>query len=283
MAYVDVNGVQHYYEWITESASPGDKPVMVLLHGWAGSARYWESTARAISPQFDCLLYDMRGFGRSAPAAPDAMAADPDLGTMESFAEDLKALLDALSLNQIYMNAHSLGGSVGLYFLERYPERVQKAILTCNGSFEYDPKAFEAFYRFGGYVVKFRPSWLGKIPLAPYFFMSRFLHRSIPYGEKRAFLDDFLLADEATALGTMRSAVSQHATVAMPKAFSGLKVPTLLVSGQYDKITPAPLGQQAAAMSDQIDYVMMPKTAHFPMLEDPDKYLEIILDFLSAR
>ncbi|MEM9149154.1 MAG: alpha/beta hydrolase [Cyanobacteria bacterium P01_F01_bin.3] len=281
MAYVDINGVKHYYEWITESGQLGNKPVIVLLHGWAGSGRYWESTAHALSHQFDCLIYDMRGFGRSAAAPPEAMASDPALGTMESFAEDLKALLDALSLEQVYLNAHSLGGSVGLYFLERYPERTQKAILTCNGSFEYDPKAFEAFYRFGGYVVKFRPPWLGKIPLAPYFFMSRFLHRSIPYGEKQAFLDDFLRADEATALGTMRSAVSEHATIAMPKAFASLKVPTLLVSGQYDKITPAELGRQAAEMSDQIKYVMMPKTAHFPMLEDPDKYLQIVLDFLN--
>ncbi|NEP19035.1 MAG: alpha/beta hydrolase [Leptolyngbya sp. SIO4C1] len=281
MAYVDINGVKHYYEWITESAHPGNKPTLLFVHGWAGSARYWESTARAVAADYDCLLYDMRGFGRSEAAPAEAMLEHVELGTMENFAEDLKALLDALLLKQVYLNAHSLGGSVALYFLERYPERVRKAILTCNGSFEYDEKAFEAFYRFGGYVVKFRPKWLGKIPLAPYFFMSRFLHRPIPASEKRAFLDDFLLADEATALGTMRSAVSQHATVAMPKAFAALQVPTLLVSGQHDKITPAELGRQAAEMSDRIEYVMMPKTAHFPMLEDPNRYREIMLDFLN--
>ena len=279
MAYVDINGVNHYYEWVSNSDCLGNKPVMVFVHGWAGSARYWRSTAQLLSHQFDCLLYDLRGFGRSEAAAADAM---PELGRMESFAEDLKGLLDALSLEKVYLNAHSLGGSVGLYFLDRYPEQVYKAILTCNGSFEYDEKAFEAFYRFGGYVVKFRPAWLAKVPLAPQFFMSRFLHRPIPYAEKKAFLDDFLSADEATALGTMRAAVSKHATVAMPKAFSALQVPTLLVSGQYDKIIPAKLGKQAAALSDRINYVMIPQTAHFPMLEDPDKYLKIVSEFLET-
>ncbi len=285
MPYVSVNGVDHYYEWISSQDSPGDysKPVMVFLHGWAGSARYWESTARAIQDDYDCLLYDMRGFGRSHPATPEALAANPSLDTLESFADDLIGLLDALGLDKpIYMNAHSLGGSAGLYFLQRYPERVKKAILTCNGSFPYQKIAFELFYFFGGGVVAFRPKWLGKIPLVPQMFMSRFLKRSIPYSEKKAFLNDFLMADGPTSMGTLKAAVSKHATEAMPMAFSSLTVPTLMISGEYDKITPAKLGKEAADMSDRIEYVLMPNTAHFPMLEDADNYLKIMNSFLAG-
>jgi len=57
-----VRGVEHYYEWIRQLLRK--KPVMVFIHGWAGSAKYWKSTANALADQFDCLLYDMRGFGR---------------------------------------------------------------------------------------------------------------------------------------------------------------------------------------------------------------------------
>ncbi|MEL6326151.1 MAG: alpha/beta hydrolase [Cyanobacteria bacterium J06626_23] len=283
MAYIAINGVDHYYEWVGSSDAPGtQKPVMVFIHGWAGSARYWRSTAQALSNEFDCLLYDMRGFGRSAAAPVETMQTNPELGTIESFAEDLKALLDALGVTSVYLNAHSLGGSAALYFLERYPSYVQRAILTCNGSFEYQPLAFSLFHRFGGYVVAFRPKWLSKIPLAPTVFMSRFLKRSIPSAEKVAFLDDFLMADGPTSLGTLRTAVSQHATVAMPRAFAALEVPTLMVSGQYDKITPAPLGQQAAALNQRIEYVEIANTAHFPMLEDANAYLRVVRDFLRA-
>ncbi len=284
MPYISVNGVDHYYEWITTQDHPGDysKPVMVFLHGWAGSARYWESTARAIAPDYDCLLYDMRGFGRSKAATAEAMAADSSLGSLESFADDLLGLLDALNLTQpVYMNAHSLGGTAGLYFLDSYPERVKKAILTCNGSFPYQKWAFEAFYLFGGYVVAFRPKWLSQIPLAPQMFMSRFLKGSIPMAEKKAFLNDFLMADGPTAMGTLKAAVSKHATEVMPVAFANLKVPTLMISGEYDKITPAVLGREAAEMSDRMEYVLMPNTAHFPMLEDADSYLEITQSFLT--
>jgi pimeloyl-ACP methyl ester carboxylesterase len=285
MPYISVNGVDHYYEWISSQDHPGNysKPVMVFLHGWAGSARYWESTAEAIKADYDCLLYDMRGFGRSHSAPPEKMASDPSLSSLESFADDLLGLLDALNLKQpVYMNAHSLGGTAGLYFLDRYPERVAKAILTCNGSFPYQKWAFEAFYLFGGYVVAFRPKWLGQIPLAPQMFMSRFLKGPIPLFEKKAFLNDFLMADGLTAMGTLKAAVSKHATEAMPVAFSNLKVPTLMISGEYDKITPAKLGREAADMSDRIQYVLMPNTAHFPMLEDAPSYLQIMQSFLTG-
>jgi len=286
MPYVSVNGVDHYYEWISTQDHPGNynKPVMVFLHGWAGSARYWRSTAEAIKDKFDCLLYDQRGFGRSRPTPPEQLAADPSLNTLESFAEDLNVLLDELNLTQpVYMNAHSMGGSIGLYFLDRYPERVKKAILTCNGSFPYQKWAFEAFYLFGGYVVAFRPKCLGKIPFAPWLFMQRFLKGAIPLEEKKAFLEDFIMADGAAALGTLKAAVSKHATEAMPAAFAARQVPTLMVSGEYDKITPAKLGKEAAAMSNNIDYVLMPNTAHFPMMEDAESYLAIIGSFLSSE
>ena len=110
--------------------------------------------------------------------------------------------------------------------------------------------------------------------------MQRFLKSPIPLEEKKAFLEDFVMADGETSLGTLKAAVSKHATESMPAAFAALKVPTLMVSGEYDKITPAKLGEAAAAMSDNIEYVLMPNTAHFPMMEDAQSYLQITNSFL---
>lgn len=284
MPYVAVNGVDHYYEWISTEplGSQGKrKPVMVFVHGWAGSARYWRSTAIAQQDQFDCLLYDMRGFGRS-PLSAIARAEVLQRGyELDTFADDLAGLLDALGLGQVYLNAHSMGATVGVFFLNRYPERVIKAILTCNGIFDYDDRAFAAFYRFGGYVVKFRPAWLGRIPLMPQLFMSRFLKRPIPLKEQQAFLEDFLTADYDTALGTIFTSVSKRATEEMPLEFARIRVPTLMISGQYDQITPSDLGLRAAALSPALEYVEMPRTAHFPMLEDPKTYLTLVSQFLA--
>jgi len=63
--------------------------------------------------------------------------------------------------------------------------------------------------------------------------------------------------------------------------FANLQVPTLMISGEYDKITPAKLGREAASISEQMQYVLMPNTAHFPMLEDAENYLRITRAFLT--
>ncbi|PSN20194.1 alpha/beta hydrolase [filamentous cyanobacterium CCP5] len=283
MPSIHVNGVDHYYEWICSSENRTDKPVMVFLHGWAGSGRYWRSTARALSDRFDCLLYDMRGFGRSQIPPQQAEAIHNRGYELDTFADDLAQLLDQLELDKVYLNAHSMGASIAVFFANQYPERLEKLILTCNGVFEYDQKAFEAFYRFGGYVVKFRPQWLSQIPLMPRIFMARFLHRPIPAAEKEAFLEDFLTADYETALGTIFTAVSKKATEVMPQEFARISVPTLMISGEYDQITPAELGRKAADLSDSIKYVLIANTSHFPMLEDAPTYLSHVNSFISQR
>jgi pimeloyl-ACP methyl ester carboxylesterase len=285
MPYVRVNDVNHYYEWIGANEPPADshKPVMVFIHGWAGSARYWERTARALADTFDCLLYDMRGFGRSIIEPGQQETVKQRGYELDTFADDLAGLLGALNLSQVSINAHSMGASVAVFFLNRYPERVNQAILTCNGIFEYDKQAFEAFYKFGGYVVALRPQWLKHIPLMPRFFMARFLNRPIPSAEKVAFLEDFLNADYDTALGTIFTSVSKQATEVMPVEFSKISTPTLLVSGEYDKITPAELGERAADLNPKVHYALVKGTGHFPMLEDPETYLSYVREFLSSE
>ncbi|MDJ0846367.1 alpha/beta fold hydrolase [Crocosphaera sp.] len=273
---IKVRGVDHYYEWIRQ---PGmiKKPVMVFVHGWGGSARYWRSTAEALSDNYDCLLYDLRGFGRSKlPENPLGLSYE-----LEEYAKDLKALLDGLGLDKVYMNSHSMGASVGALFSTMYPEKIERSILTCNGIFEYNKAAFDAFHKFGGYVVKFRYQWFLKVPFAPRLFMARFLHRSIDKLEKIAFLEDFILADYEAALGTIYTSVSKKAVETMPKKFAEISVPTLLISGEKDIIIPAAMGQEAAKLNDNIEYVEIAKTAHFPMLEDHETYLTKVREFLD--
>jgi proline iminopeptidase len=279
LSMVQIRQVNHYYEWIK---SPGNapKPVMVFIHGWGGSCRYWRSTAQALSEQFDCLLYDLRGFGQSClpEDSQEFQLADYEL---ETYAEDLAALLDHLQLPQVYINAHSTGTSIAVFFLNLFPERVQQAILTCAGVFEYDEFAFRQFHRFGGYVVKFRPRWLAQIPGIERLFMARFLSRPIPLAMQKEFMEDFLSADYNAALGTMLTAVSAKAAQVMPTEFTQLKVPTLLISGEFDQIIPVPLGDHAASLNPLIQRAIISNTGHFPMLEAPADYLQVVKQFLQ--
>ncbi|MDJ0799307.1 MAG: alpha/beta hydrolase [Calothrix sp. MO_167.B12] len=285
MPYINVRGVEHYYEWVRKPSTIREKPVIVFIHGWAGSARYWKTTAYALAEDFDCLLYDLRGFGRSRgkpSVREESEIVQKNLTyELEEYTEDLGAFLEKLQLPPVYIAAHSMGASIATLFVNRYQKQVEKAILTCSGIFEYDEKAFAAFHKFGGYVVKFRPQWLGKIPFVDRMFMARFLYRSIPSAERQAFLQDFLQADYDAALGTIFTSVSEKQALMMPQEFAKLTVPTLLIAGEHDKIIPAEMGRQAAEMSDNVKFVVVPNTAHFPMLEDADTYLELVREFLT--
>ncbi|MEM9137702.1 MAG: alpha/beta hydrolase [Cyanobacteria bacterium P01_F01_bin.42] len=288
MSYITIRGVDHYYQWIkqdssalNENESTRSKGVMVFIHGWGGSSRYWEPVAQAMSAEFDCLLYDLRGFGRSqaSPTSEDQIKSVYDL---ETYALDLATLLEALGLDQVTLHSHSTGSSIAAIFLNRYPDLVQTAILTCNGIFEFEAKAFEQFHRLGGYVVKFRPRWMCSIPGLADLFMARFLTRSIAREYKTQFLADFVDADYQAALGTMLTAVSKDAADSMPTEFSRLPCPTLLVSGARDKIIPAEMGAKAAALNPHITHHVIERTGHFPMLEAPQQYLTRVSDFMAA-
>ncbi|MEM6502369.1 MAG: alpha/beta hydrolase [Cyanobacteria bacterium P01_C01_bin.89] len=298
---VEIRGFEHYYEWVTAGDRPNasgevkqnkpKKPVMVFVHGWGGSGAYWRSTAKKWCNFYDCLIYDLRGFGRSVKkttgeesadkASPSTMDEDPYL--LEAFADDLHQLLEHLELQQITINAHSMGASIAVLFAQRWGDRLDALILTCSGIFEYNKLAFETFYIFGRYVVLFRPSWLGKLPLVPQLFMSRFLHRSIPLADQKLFLEDFLQADFDAALGTIFSAVSLQAVETMPGAFESLTMPTLLISGEFDQIIPPKLGAMAADLNtDKVRYQLIEKTGHFPMLEDEETYDQRVTEFLRS-
>ena len=280
-SYVNVNGVEHYYEWIKSPEDSGiAKPVMVFIHGWGGSGRYWESTARALSDKFDCLIYDLRGFGRSL-LSPELKSPE-ERYELTGYAEDLAGLLDALKLDKVYLNAHSLGGSIAVLFLNLYPEKVERCILTCSGIFEYDENTFNAFHQFSRYVVAFRPKWLAQIPLMNKLFMARFLHKSLPGEISQVFLEDFLLADFDAAYGTVLTSVSKEATEWLPREFKKLTVSTLLISGECDQIIPAKMGKMAAESNEKIEYLMIKATAHFPMLEDAETYLQAVRKFLKV-
>lgn len=281
---IEIRGIPHYIQWICGAGATqprGDRPVMVFVHGWGGSGRYWEETARRLSDRFDCLLYDLRGFGRTPETSTHAR--DPRF-TMEAYGTDLGDLLEHLDLHRVTLNAHSMGASIAtLYAADpRAAQRVERLILTCSGLYTYNPVTFGLFHRIGSWVVSIRPQWLSRLPGMERMFMARFVHRPLPTPLSRAFLEDYLQADQTTVTGTLYTAVSLQAAQTMPPALQALPMPTLLIAGQKDQIIPPRLGRKAIEVNPQIQYAEIPRVGHFPMLEAPDAYLQVLEEFLSS-
>ncbi|MBE9030769.1 alpha/beta hydrolase [filamentous cyanobacterium LEGE 11480] len=265
-----------FYEWVTAAnGERTDRPILVFVHGWGGSARYWKATATALSNSYDCLLYDMKGFGRST-------IQTNAVSSLASCTADLASLLKHLAIERLSIMSHSMGSSIATLFLGQYGAQVDQAILTCGGIFEYDARAFQIFYKFGSGVVKFRPQWLTQVPGMDWLVMQRFLHRGLPKGDRQEFLEDFLMAADNAALETMFDAVSEETSVALPQVYAELAMPTLMISGEYDRIIPVKLGQAAAALNPDIEFTVQRNVGHFPMLEDAPVFLDRVRSFLTA-
>lgn len=93
---------------------------LVLLHGFGGSRRDWDTVVAALPASQPLVAYDQRGFGGSDAAAGQAYA----------HAEDLLALLDALEIAQADLCGLSLGGSTALTFALDHPHRVRRLVLA---------------------------------------------------------------------------------------------------------------------------------------------------------
>jgi pimeloyl-ACP methyl ester carboxylesterase len=272
MPYFVQPNSQIYYEWVP---ARGDRPVIVFIHGWGGSSRYWRSTAMALSEQFDCLIYDLKGFGKSTLTETETEF------TLSNYADELAELLQHLKIEHCHLISHSMGSSIGALFLDKYPQMVDRAILTCAGVFEYDERAFKIFSFFGRFVVQVRPRWLTQLPGMDRIVMQRFLHRDIPQRDRQEFLEDYLQATDAAALGTVYDVVNEANAIALPKAFKGFLMPVLMISGEYDRIIPVALAKPAAALNDRVNLKVMPDVGHFPMLEDGTTFVKMIQDFLA--
>ena len=110
-----VHGLRIHY-----TRTGGDKPPLVLAHGVTDDGLCWTSVAEALAPQFDVIMVDARGHGRS-----DA----PEQGyDSASQAEDLAGVIAGLNLHQPIILGHSMGAMTTLAVAGTYPD-VPRAIL----------------------------------------------------------------------------------------------------------------------------------------------------------
>lgn len=251
---------------------------MLFVHGWGGSSQYWRQTAHQFSSQFDCLIYDLKGFGQSQ-LTPDYQG---DFA-LEDYALDLAELIHNLDISTSFvLNAHSMGASIAALFTEQYPQKVERLILNCNGVFEYDERAFAIFQKIGSAIVQLRYPWLISVPFMDRVAIARFLNRPINKQDRQQFLADYLAADSAAAGGTLIASVNKDMVTRLPAALKTIQCPTLFLSGEKDKIIPAVQAQAAIALNPNFQYAEIPQVGHFPMLESPDIYKAQIQKFLDS-
>ena len=108
---------------------PGEGEAVLLLHGNASSATFWEETMLALPAQYHAVAPDQRGYG----GADRSKKVDATRG-MADFSDDAFALLDTLGIQKAHIVGHSLGGAVVWRMMMDAPERILSVTVAAPGS-----------------------------------------------------------------------------------------------------------------------------------------------------
>ncbi|WP_052050654.1 alpha/beta fold hydrolase [Leptolyngbya sp. KIOST-1] len=292
MATATVFGVSHYYEL----TGAGRSPVLVFIHGWLLSHRYWRPVIDSLASHYTCLSYDLRGFGESryglenfsggVPAAAAALGATASPYGLGAYAHDLAMLLEQLDLGPVWLVGHSLGGSIALWMAHCYPQQVQGVVCLNAGGGIYLEREFQQFRQAGQYIVSWRRSWL-RHTLLPLLLTRMMVQRPLDYDWGRDRCIDLLQADTAAALGTLLESTTEAEVHLLPRLVAALRVPTYFLAGRQDRVMNTRYvhhlaGYLPMAGEGQTPVIELENCGHLAMLEQPQVVANVLRNILTG-
>lgn len=267
---------------------PEDAPTIVLAHGWTCQIRFWTRQIHTLSEEFRVVAYDQRGHGRSGRAADDDYR-------IERFGHDLAAILEACvpEGERAVVAGHSLGGMsivsfAGLHAGEVH-ERLAAAALVNTGMGDLLQKALilpvktplDALEHAVGSAILSAPLPLppGPTPLA---------HRAVRYialsptasPAQVAFTEAMVVdarPDVRGAIGGALTRLDLHAAV------DRLTVPTLVIAGERDKLTPPVHAERLHRELPEPTELLMLPGGHMGPLEHADEVSSALASLARAH
>lgn len=284
MPTIDVQGVPHAYD-LTPPTQTDD--VLVFIHGWLLSRQYWRPLMHRLAPKYQCLSYDLRGFGDSQPQETGERSGMPSLGyDLAAYADDLAILLEQLQLDRVWLIGHSLGGSVALWGADRLPHQVRGVICINAGGGIYLKEEFERFRSAGQQLVRLRPRWLAQVPLLDLAFTRASVAQALAREWGRQRLIDFVTAHPEAALGALLDSTTEAEVHRLPQVVSRLKQPVYFIAGSEDPIMEPKYVRHLASFhhlfqDDAANVIELANCGHLAMVEQTEQVAEVIQLVLS--
>jgi len=246
----------------------GSGPLVVLLHGIGGGRQNWRAQLDAFAPHFTAAAWDARGFGASDDYAGPLAFAD--------FSADLLRVLDHFGAAKALLVGLSMGGRIALDFYGRRPERVAALVLADTSVARRGPRKEEEIAAW--LEVRRRPLVEeGKEP------------RDIAPDIARTLVDPdtapAAFAHMVACIGALRKGSYLKTLEAVTRydgfpPFERVDVPTLVLTGECDRIAPPELARATAAAIPGARLVVLPRAGHMSNLEDPQGFNAAVLPFL---
>lgn len=249
----------------------GSGPTVLMLHGIGGGHRAFAPQVETLAGAgYRAVAWDMPGYGRSAPIEPY---------TFKGLAQSAIDLIDALQCDSVTLVGHSMGGMVAQEVIARRPDRVNRLVL-CGTSAAFGKRTDGRLA--AGWAEQFvaqrtAPLDAGKTmeQMAQQLIPQMVGPGALPEGLRLA---EFCMASVPPA--TYRRALDALVTFDRQRALADVRVPTLLIGGEFDRVAAPAVMRQMAAAIVQARYAEMSGIGHLMNLEAPEAFDALLLEFL---
>jgi pimeloyl-ACP methyl ester carboxylesterase len=269
--YVEVDGSRIRY-WVE-----GEGPAVVLVHGLACSAEFWQYNVAPLSVEHRVYALDLPGFGLS-----DKTLRDFSLQYAASF---LRAFMDALGIERATLAGNSMGGVLCAQFVVQFPERTEGLILVGSAGFGRELNPFLRLWSLPvvGDLV-FRVYQMAFPALRTWVFCdSGSIHREWLEGAARMLrmpgVRENTLKTARTGLDLRGQRVELFQD--LHRELRRVTVPTLIVWGDHDAAVPVSHAYAAQKLIPNSEVRILKRCGHTPQVERPEEFNEVVLDFLS--
>lgn len=250
-----------YYE------SAGDGAPVLLIHGDQTSGRTWAKQVEALKDAFRVLTLDLYGYGRS-----------PFTGEKRiDHADDVRALLDHLTIPAAHIVGISMGSEVALTFALDHPDRTTSLALVSPGLEGYDYPE-EAFVWFGSFIQMARS---GEFAQTRQFFIDHAFNSSTaPLSDELRGAILALMSEYDYRHYTDDTLLWKGAEVAPAQRLGELKCPLLVVIPEGDAAHVADIGRVIAEAVPQTTLVTIPQSGHLVNMQQPEQFNAALTRFL---
>jgi pimeloyl-ACP methyl ester carboxylesterase len=257
----------------------GEGESILLIHGIAGDSRTWLEVMKRLSKRYRVLAPDLPGHGES-----EKPRGDYSLGAHACFLRDL---LGALGIGRATMVGHSLGGGIAMQLSYQHPDLCERMVLVASGGLGRDVNTLLRVLSLPGAEV-----------VLPLLVPSFVLERGNALG---SWMSDHGI--RAPRLAEMWQAYSSLAEVERRKAFIRelrsvvdydgqvvsardrlylSKHPTMILWGDRDPIIPVAHAHAAHEAIQGSRLEIFAGAQHFPHAEYPDRFAEVLADFIET-
>ncbi|KOP25687.1 alpha/beta hydrolase [Hapalosiphon sp. MRB220] len=263
MPKVQVNGIELFYN-INGTGEP-----LILIGGFDSDSSSWSVLMPFLVKHYQVIRLDNRGVGQSsAPNSPYSI---------QQMAADAFALLEYLGISQVHVAGHSMGGQIAQELTLAHPEKVKSLILISSWA-KADSKFQAIIELWGDLTSKLNPV-LYQTTLLPWLFSDRFYATPGAIAEIIHQIQKYPYLPEPHALYHQSRAILNSDT---SERLAKINLPTLVMVGEQDMITPVKFSQYLAQSIPNAQLVMLEQLGHACFIESPEVVAQEMLKFLTT-